>query len=79
MCFIHFRISINVQVMSQMYILITGILLCLSRVRRKQQIKEHPERRIQQEQRIQREQRIQQEGRVLQEGRIQRERRIQRE
>ena len=42
MCFIHFKMSINVQVMPQMYILLTGNLPCLSRVRRKQQIKERP-------------------------------------
>ena len=42
MCFIHFKMAIYVQGMPQMYILITGNLLCLSRVRRKQQIKEHP-------------------------------------
>ena len=43
MCFIHFKMSINVQVMPQMYILLTGNLPCLSCVRRKQQIKECPE------------------------------------
>ena len=42
MCFIHFKMSINVQVMPKMYILLTGNLPCLPRVRRKQQIKERP-------------------------------------
>ena len=42
MCFKHFKMSINVQGMPQMYFLLTGNLPCLSRVRRKQQIKKHP-------------------------------------
>ena len=42
MCFIHFRMSINVQVMPQMSIFLTRSFSTLSRVRRKQQIKEHP-------------------------------------
>ena len=42
MCFIHFKISINVEVMPKMYILLTVNLPFLSRVRRKQQIKERP-------------------------------------
>ena len=42
MCFIHFRMSINVQVMPQMSIFLTGNFSTLSRVRRKQQIKKHP-------------------------------------
>ena len=44
MCFIHFRMSINVnvQVMPQMYIFLTGNFSTLSRVRRKQQINKRP-------------------------------------
>ena len=43
MCFKHFKMSINLQGMPQMYFLLTGNLPCLSRVRRKQQIKKHPD------------------------------------
>ena len=44
MSFMHFKMSINVQVMPQMYIFLAGNLSTLSRVRRKQQIKERPAR-----------------------------------
>ena len=43
MCFIHFKMAINVQVMPQIYIFLTGNLSMVSRVHRKQQVKEHPE------------------------------------
>ena len=44
MCFKHFKMSINLQGMPQMYFLLTGNLPCLLRVRRKQQIKERPDK-----------------------------------